>query len=59
MAAQAESLIGGDLYAAVRTPTGTRLIIGDVMGKGLTAISDDLAAYLDHSVCWNLADPTA
>ncbi|MFE4424588.1 PP2C family protein-serine/threonine phosphatase [Streptomyces sp. NPDC056817] len=76
LAAQEESLIGGDLYAAVRTPTGTRLIIGDVMGKGLTAISDaalllgafregahrqatlpDLAAYLDHSVCWNLADP--
>ncbi|MFJ6563039.1 PP2C family protein-serine/threonine phosphatase [Streptomyces sp. NPDC091412] len=40
MAAQQESLIGGDLYAAARTPTGTRLIIGDVMGKGLTAISD-------------------
>ncbi|MFJ9682095.1 PP2C family protein-serine/threonine phosphatase [Streptomyces sp. NPDC101194] len=77
MAAQEQALLGGDLYAAVRTPTGTRLIIGDVMGKGLTAISDaalllgafregahretglpDLAAYLDHSVCWNLADPT-
>ncbi|MFJ9683523.1 PP2C family protein-serine/threonine phosphatase [Streptomyces sp. NPDC101194] len=70
-------MLGGDLYATVRTSTGTRLIIGDVMGKGLTAISDaalllgafregahrqatlpDLAAYLDHSVCWNLAYPT-
>ena len=77
LAAQSQAMIGGDLYAAVRTPTGTRLIIGDVMGKGLTAISDaalllgafresahrqarlpELAAYLDHSVCWNLAEPT-
>ncbi|MFG3531372.1 PP2C family protein-serine/threonine phosphatase [Streptomyces sp. NPDC047917] len=77
LAAQEQALLGGDLYATVRTPTGTRLIIGDVMGKGLTAISDaalllgafregahrqaglsDLAAYLDHSVCWNLADPS-
>ncbi|MFI9626604.1 PP2C family protein-serine/threonine phosphatase [Streptomyces sp. NPDC052042] len=76
LAAQSEAMIGGDLYAAVRTPTGTRLIIGDVMGKGLTAIGDaalllgafresahrqarlpELAAYLDHSVCWNLAEP--
>ncbi|MEU9321633.1 PP2C family protein-serine/threonine phosphatase [Streptomyces sp. NPDC048295] len=77
LAAQEQSLMGGDLYAAIRTPTGTRLIIGDVMGKGLTAISDaalllgafresahrqadlpELAAYLDHSVCWNLAEPS-
>ncbi|GAA3378867.1 PP2C family protein-serine/threonine phosphatase [Streptomyces sannanensis] len=76
LAAQEQALLGGDLYAAIRTSTGTRLIIGDVMGKGLTAVSDaalllgafreaahrqatlpDLAAYLDHSVCWNLADP--
>ncbi|MFJ4514562.1 PP2C family protein-serine/threonine phosphatase [Streptomyces sp. NPDC088816] len=40
MAAQEEALIGGDLYAAVRTSFGTRLIIGDVMGKGLTAMGD-------------------
>ncbi|MFF9075598.1 PP2C family protein-serine/threonine phosphatase [Streptomyces sp. NPDC014872] len=77
LAAQSQSMIGGDLYAAIRTATGTRLIIGDVMGKGLTAISDaalllgafresahrqaglpELAAYLDHSVCWNLAEPS-
>ncbi|MFE7358051.1 PP2C family protein-serine/threonine phosphatase [Streptomyces sp. NPDC057543] len=76
LAAQEHALLGGDLYSAVRTPTGTRLIIGDARGKGLTAISDaalllgafreaahreatlpDLMAYLEHSVCWNLAEP--
>ncbi|MEV6263503.1 PP2C family protein-serine/threonine phosphatase [Streptomyces sp. NPDC051784] len=31
--------LGGDLYAAARTPAGTRIIIGDVRGKGLDAIS--------------------
>jgi serine phosphatase RsbU (regulator of sigma subunit) len=40
LAAEDEAHIGGDLYAAVRTPTGTRLIIGDVRGKGLTAVAD-------------------
>ncbi|MEV6296832.1 PP2C family protein-serine/threonine phosphatase [Streptomyces sp. NPDC051896] len=38
LAAEDEARIGGDLYAAVRTPTGTRLIIGDVRGKGLAAV---------------------
>ncbi|WP_280668685.1 MULTISPECIES: PP2C family protein-serine/threonine phosphatase [unclassified Kitasatospora] len=33
-----EALIGGDLYAAVETPAGTRLVIGDVRGKGLAAV---------------------
>jgi serine phosphatase RsbU (regulator of sigma subunit) len=78
LAAQEQALIGGDLYAAVRTSGGgTRLIIGDVMGKGLTAMGDaalllgafreaahrkaalpELMAYLERSVCWNLAEPT-
>jgi serine phosphatase RsbU (regulator of sigma subunit) len=40
LAADAEARIGGDLYAAARTTRGTRLIIGDVRGKGLTSISD-------------------
>ncbi len=40
LAAEDQAQIGGDLYAAVRTDTGTRLIIGDVMGKGATAIGD-------------------
>ncbi|MEU6011040.1 PP2C family protein-serine/threonine phosphatase [Streptomyces sp. NPDC047453] len=77
LAAEEQALIGGDLYAAVRTKGATRLIIGDVMGKGLTAVGDaalllgafreaghrqsslpGLVAYLDHSVRWNLAEPT-
>ncbi|WP_137232466.1 PP2C family protein-serine/threonine phosphatase [Streptomyces sp. BPSDS2] len=40
LAAEAEARIGGDLYAAVRTGSGTRLIIGDVRGKGMTAVND-------------------
>lgn len=40
LAAEAEARIGGDLYAAVRTTTGTRLIVGDVRGKGMTAVGD-------------------
>ncbi|WP_405690294.1 PP2C family protein-serine/threonine phosphatase [Streptomyces sp. NBC_00057] len=37
---EAEAQIGGDLYAAARTTNGTRLIIGDVRGKGLSAIGE-------------------
>ncbi|MDQ0942756.1 PP2C family protein-serine/threonine phosphatase [Streptomyces sp. V1I1] len=40
LAAEDEAQIGGDLYAATRAGNGTRLIIGDVRGKGLTSISD-------------------
>lgn len=40
LAAEAEAQIGGDLYAAARTPHGTRLIIGDVRGKGLEAVGE-------------------
>ncbi|GHF64999.1 hypothetical protein GCM10010218_53070 [Streptomyces mashuensis] len=40
VAAEAEARIGGDLYAAVRAPGGTRVLIGDVRGKGLTAVGD-------------------
>ncbi|MER6067057.1 PP2C family protein-serine/threonine phosphatase [Streptomyces sp. NPDC001792] len=52
LAAEDEARIGGDLYAAVRTPTGTRLIIGDVRRKGLP----ELAAYLDSSVRSNASE---
>ncbi|MFI9808625.1 PP2C family protein-serine/threonine phosphatase [Streptomyces sp. NPDC052301] len=38
-AAAAEARIGGDLYALVPTPHGVRLIVGDVRGKGLPAVS--------------------
>lgn len=37
--------VGGDLYAAAKTPYGTRFLIGDVKGKGLAAL-DDTAALL-------------
>lgn len=40
IAAEAEAQIGGDLYAAVPTPDATRLVIGDVRGKGLSAIGE-------------------
>lgn len=40
LAAEAEARIGGDLYGAVRTGSGTRLIVGDVRGKGMTAVGD-------------------
>jgi serine phosphatase RsbU (regulator of sigma subunit) len=40
VAAEAEARIGGDLYALVRAPGATRLIIGDARGKGLGAIGD-------------------
>lgn len=40
LAAEAEAQIGGDLYAAARTSSGTRLIVGDVRGKGMTAVGD-------------------
>ncbi len=74
LAAEAEAQVGGDLYAAARTATGTRLLVGDVRGKGLSSLGDaalllgafraaahlhaelpDLAAYLDGSVSWDLA----
>jgi serine phosphatase RsbU (regulator of sigma subunit) len=37
------ALVGGDLYAAARTPGGVRVMIGDVKGKGLPAIEDAAA----------------
>ncbi|MFF4138515.1 PP2C family protein-serine/threonine phosphatase [Streptomyces mirabilis] len=38
--AEADTYLGGDLYAAARTSDSTRLIMGDVRGKGLASISD-------------------
>ncbi|MBT2384942.1 PP2C family protein-serine/threonine phosphatase [Streptomyces sp. ISL-11] len=38
LAAAAEARVGGDLYEALATPFGTRLLVGDVRGKGLAAI---------------------
>jgi serine phosphatase RsbU (regulator of sigma subunit) len=39
VAAVSEAQIGGDLYAAARLRNGTRLLIGDVRGKGLASVS--------------------
>ncbi|WP_425583648.1 PP2C family protein-serine/threonine phosphatase [Streptomyces macrosporus] len=36
--AVAEARIGGDLYEVVTSPTGARVIVGDVQGKGLEAV---------------------
>ncbi|MET7304365.1 PP2C family protein-serine/threonine phosphatase [Embleya sp. NPDC005575] len=38
LAAESGAQIGGDLYEAVQTRYGVRLIIGDVRGKGLPAV---------------------
>lgn len=38
-AAEAGTQVGGDLYAVARTADATRLLIGDVRGKGLGSIS--------------------
>ncbi|WP_369394108.1 PP2C family protein-serine/threonine phosphatase [Streptomyces sp. CG1] len=38
LSASAEARIGGDLYEAVPTRFGVRLLIGDVRGKGLLAV---------------------
>jgi serine phosphatase RsbU (regulator of sigma subunit) len=39
-AAAAHAVMGGDLYAASRSGRTTRILIGDVRGKGLPAIED-------------------
>lgn len=38
-AAQAGAFIGGDFYAAQDTAHGVRLVVGDVRGKGMDAVS--------------------
>jgi serine phosphatase RsbU (regulator of sigma subunit) len=36
--AVAEARIGGDLYEVVKSPSGVRVLVGDVQGKGLEAV---------------------
>ncbi|WP_329225731.1 serine/threonine-protein phosphatase [Streptomyces sp. NBC_01460] len=46
--AESEALIGGDLYVVQNTPYGIRVMVGDVRGKGLgavSAVSADLGAF--------------
>ncbi|MFE0460777.1 PP2C family protein-serine/threonine phosphatase [Kitasatospora sp. NPDC058965] len=38
LAAAAEARIGGDLYEVLETEYGTRVLLGDVQGKGLAAV---------------------
>ncbi|MFK0173233.1 PP2C family protein-serine/threonine phosphatase [Streptomyces sp. NPDC090306] len=38
-AAQADAFIGGDLYAVQDSPYGVRLVVGDVRGKGMSAVA--------------------
>ncbi|MFD5079837.1 PP2C family protein-serine/threonine phosphatase [Streptomyces sp. NPDC058371] len=38
-AAQADAFIGGDLYAVQDSPHGVRLVVGDVRGKGMSAVA--------------------
>ncbi|MDX3072711.1 PP2C family protein-serine/threonine phosphatase [Streptomyces sp. MI02-7b] len=38
LASQEQARIGGDFYEAADTPHGVRLLIGDVRGKGLSAV---------------------
>ncbi|MEU6004838.1 PP2C family protein-serine/threonine phosphatase [Streptomyces sp. NPDC047453] len=40
LAAEEEAEIGGDLYAAARTGSAVRVMIGDVRGKGLPALGE-------------------
>ncbi|MCQ4079640.1 serine/threonine-protein phosphatase [Streptomyces sp. RB6PN25] len=50
LAAAAEARIGGDLYEVLPTEHGTRLLLGDVRGKGLAAVEaavDVLGVFRD------------
>ncbi|MEV0372983.1 PP2C family protein-serine/threonine phosphatase [Streptomyces sp. NPDC050636] len=58
VSAQEGARVGGDIYEAVETPHGLRLMIGDVQGKGMPAIEAGLevlasfreAAYYQDSL---------
>jgi serine phosphatase RsbU (regulator of sigma subunit) len=43
VAAEEETLVGGDIYEVLSTPFGTRMVICDVRGKGLGAIGASAA----------------
>jgi serine phosphatase RsbU (regulator of sigma subunit) len=50
--AAVEATVGGDLYAAVSTPYGLRVLVGDVRGKGLDAVriaAHVLAAFRERA----------
>ncbi|MEU4999522.1 PP2C family protein-serine/threonine phosphatase [Streptomyces sp. NPDC021622] len=54
VAAQPGAQVGGDIYDVVSTPFGVRLIMGDVMGKGMQAVGtamDALGAFRELARC--------
>ncbi|MGW8376886.1 PP2C family protein-serine/threonine phosphatase [Streptomyces sp. ODS28] len=62
VAADTEARVGGDLYGAVRGADSTRLIVGDVRGKGLPAVSDAallLGAFRATAGRWRLPEVAA
>ncbi|AZM50205.1 hypothetical protein DMB38_34425 [Streptomyces sp. WAC 06738] len=54
--AQRGTLVGGDLYATQETSFGTRLIVGDVSGKGLGAAAT-VAVVLGAFREWSTHEP--
>jgi sigma-B regulation protein RsbU (phosphoserine phosphatase) len=47
-----DATVGGDFYAAALTPYGTRVVVGDVRGKGLEAVwlaADVLGAFRERA----------
>src|SRR5262252_5699312 len=44
LSASSRARVGGDLYAAVPTDSGVRLIVGDAEGKGLSAVQQAATA---------------
>jgi sigma-B regulation protein RsbU (phosphoserine phosphatase) len=47
-----DAQVGGDFYAAASTPYGTRVVVGDVRGKGLEAVwlaADVLGAFRERA----------
>ncbi|MDF1603694.1 PP2C family protein-serine/threonine phosphatase [Nocardioides sp. YIM 152315] len=60
VSANAEALVGGDLYEVAETPYGVRVIVGDVRGKGLEAVQTAttvLGAF--RAAAFTEADPGA
>lgn len=58
ISADADAHIGGDLYEAVETPYGVRVLLGDVRGNGLGAVrlaSTALGAF--RHMAYERADP--
>ncbi|WP_369368035.1 PP2C family protein-serine/threonine phosphatase [Streptomyces sp. CG4] len=46
-----EALVGGDIYEALSTRHGTRVLIGDVRGKGLSALQAGMTVLTSFREC--------